>query len=97
VQHFEYGFVFGYSIEHRQLPLPGVLEVSPMFELTGETQLNKADAGHTALLGDAGVRFFCKFIGSVQPRIGFAFIFPMNSAARDETHWGVVTSLVFQY
>lgn len=97
VQNFEYGFIFGYSISHRQLPLPGVLEVAPMLELTGETQLNEADAGHTALIGDAGFRFFCKSIGSVQPRLGLAFIFPVNSAARDETHWGVVTSLVFQY
>lgn len=97
VQNFEYGFVFGYPVEHRQLPLPGVLETILMFELTGETQLNKADAGRATLLGDAGFRFFCKSIGSVQPRLGVAFIFPLNDNARAETHWGIVTSLVFQY
>jgi hypothetical protein len=63
----EYGFVLGYSIPHRQLPLPGVLEVLPVMEMTGETGLNHDE--RTALLG----------------------------VAREETHWGIVTSLVFQY
>jgi len=91
----EYGFVLSHPIPHRHLPLPGVLEVLPVAELTGETALNHG--GGTALLGDAGFRLFCKSIGRVQPRVGMAFVFPLNTTARQDTHWGVVTSLVFQY
>lgn len=91
----EYGLVLGYPIPHRQLPIPGVLEVLPVVEMTGETGLNHGK--RTALLGDAGVRFFCKSIGRMQPRLGLAFVFPANSTAREDTHWGVITSLVFQY
>ena len=31
----EYGFVFGYSIDRKQLPIPGILRVIPVFELSG--------------------------------------------------------------
>ena len=92
----EYGFVLGYSIPKRQL-LPGVEEVIPMAELTGETGLNRAASGHTSLVGDAGVRLLCRSIGRVQPRLGVAVVFPVNNNARDDVHWGIVTSLVFQY
>jgi len=95
-RNLEYGFVFGYPLPHRQW-LPGVEEVIPMLELTGETGLNKAASGHTSLTGDAGVRLLCRSIGQVQPRLGIAFVFPVNNHARADTHWGVVTSLVFQY
>jgi len=97
LQVFEYGFVFGYPIPRRQLPLPGVLEIVPMLEITGETELNKSNPGRTALIGDAGFRVFCKAIGPVQPRLGVAFVFPMNNTAREEIHWGITTSLVFQF
>jgi hypothetical protein len=97
LQVFEYGFVFGYKLPRNWLPLPGVRETVPIFELKGETELNKGNSGHTSLMGDAGLRFNCKSIGGVQPRPGIAFVFPLNSNARDEAHWGVVTSLVFQF
>jgi hypothetical protein len=97
LQVFEYGFVFGYSVPHKKLPLPGILEIVPMVEITGETELNKDNPGRTALIGDAGFRLFCKSIGPVQPRLGVAFVFPMNDTAREEIHWGIVTSLVFQF
>ena len=42
LQTFEYGFDFGYTIPHSELPLPGVQQFIPMFELAGETELNKA-------------------------------------------------------
>jgi hypothetical protein len=96
-QTFEYGFVFGYTIAHRQLPLPDVLEVIPVFELLGDTGLNKDNAGHNSLLGNAAVRFNLKALGQVQPRLGIGFVFPIDNGARQETHWGIVTSLVFQY
>jgi hypothetical protein len=94
---FEYGFVFGYTIPHRQLPLPDVLETIPFLELIGETELNKDHPGHNSLLGNAGFRFNMKAIGRVQPRPGIGFVFPMDNGARQDTHWGVITSLVFQF
>ncbi len=97
LQTFEYGFVFGYTLPHRLLPLPAVLETVPFFELVGETELNKDNPGHNSLLGNAGFRFNLRAIGRVQPRPGVGVVFPMDSGARERAHWGVTTSLVFQF
>jgi hypothetical protein len=94
---FEYGFVFGYTIQHQQLPIPDVMQLIPVFELVGETQLNQADSGHNSLTGNAAFRVNLKSIGRVQPRLGMGYIFPIDSGAREDTHWGVVTSLVFEF
>ncbi len=97
LQTFEYGFVFGYTIQHDQLPLPDVLQIIPFMELVGDTEMNKDNPGHNSLLGNAGFRFNLKAIGRVQPRPGIGFIFPLDSGARENTHWGVITSLVFEF
>ena len=81
LQTFEYGFVFGYTIQHDELPLPGVLQLIPVLELSGETELNKADRGHNRLIGDLGFRANLKTIGGVQPRLGLAFVFPIDNGA----------------
>jgi hypothetical protein len=97
LQTFESGFVFGYTIPHSELPLPGVQQFIPMFELVGETAMNGDDSGQNSLTGNACFRVNLDTIGRVQPRLGFGFIFPMNSDARADVHCGVVTSLVFEY
>jgi hypothetical protein len=97
LQTFEYGFVFGYQIPHEQLPIPGVLQVIPVFELIGETALNHDQKGDMSLEGDAAVRFNLKTIGRVQPRLGIGYVFPIDNNARQDLHWGIVTSLVFEY
>ena len=97
LQTFESGFVFGYTIQHKELPLPGVQQLIPMFELAGETEMNKGDSGQTSLFGNACFRANFKTIGAVQPRLGLGFVFPMNNHARADVHWGIVTSLVFEY
>jgi hypothetical protein len=97
LQTFEYGFVFGYTIQHNHLPLPDVLQTIPFMELIGDTEMNKDHPGHNSLLGNAGLRFNLKSIGRVQPRPGIGFIFPLDSGARQETHWGVIASLVFEF
>ncbi|MFZ0828403.1 MAG: hypothetical protein WAO02_13365 [Verrucomicrobiia bacterium] len=97
LQTFESGFVFGYTIQHQELPLPGVLQFIPMFELVGDTWMNKGDSGQTSLSGNACFRANLKAIGSVQPRLGLGFVFPMDNNARTDVHWGIVTSLVFEY
>jgi hypothetical protein len=94
---FEYGFVFGYTIQHDQLPIPGVLQVVPVFELIGETALNHDERGQTSLEGNAAVRVNLKPLGRIQPRLGVGYVFPITNAARQDLHWGIVTSLVFEY
>lgn len=97
IHTFEYGFVFGYAIQHQTLPLPGVERLIPVFELKGETQVNKAGAGHNSLTGDVGLRVNLKSICGGQPRPGIAFVFPLDNGARADTHWGIITSLVFEF
>ena len=97
LQTFEYGFVFGYTIPHEEFRLPGVQQFIPMFEFTGETQLNKDDPGQNSLLGNLGFRLNLKTIGSIQPRPGIGFVFPIDEGAREELHWGIFTSLVFEF
>jgi len=97
LQTFEYGFVFGYTIQHDELPVPGLLQLIPVVELSGETALNHEDHGHSNLIADIGFRANLKTIGRVQPRLGVAFVFPIDRTARNEVHWGVATSLVFEY
>jgi hypothetical protein len=97
MQTFEYGFDFGYTLQHDQLPIPGTLQFIPMFELIGETGLNKGAAGVNSLLGNACFRLNLKPIRRVQPRLGLGYVFPMNHVARADVHGGVVASLVFEY
>ncbi len=97
LQTFESGFVFGYTIQHKELPLPGVQQLIPMFELVGNTAMNHENSGQTSLVGNACFRVNLKTIGRVQPRLGLGFIFPINSNARADVHSGIVTSLVFEY
>jgi hypothetical protein len=97
LQTFEYGFVFGYTIQHEQLPIPNVLQVIPVFELLGETGLNHGQRGDTFLEGDAAVRVNLKTVGRIQPRLGIGYVFPIDNNARRDLHWGIVTSLVFEY
>ena len=97
LQTFESGFTFGWTLQHHELPLPGVQQFIPMFELVGETPMNKDNSGNTSLLGNACFRVNLKSIGRVQPRLGFGYLFPLNNNERADVHNGVVTSLVFEY
>jgi hypothetical protein len=97
LETFEYGFVFGYTIDHRQLPLPDVLQLIPIFEIAGETEMNKGNQGYNSVLGNAAFRVNLKSIGPVQPRLGLGFVFPLNDNARNEVHYGIYTSFVFEF
>lgn len=96
-QTFEYGFDFGWTFQRRELPLPGVLQFIPIFELAGETGLNKDEAGQNSLLGNAAFRLNLKAIGNVQPRLGIGYVFPLDHNAHADVHHGVFVSLVFEY
>jgi hypothetical protein len=97
LQRFEYGFVLGYTIQHDELPVPGLQQLIPVAELSGSTALNHAEHGESDLIMDVGFRANLKTIGRIQPRLGVAFVFPIDRTARNDVHWGVVTSLVFEY
>jgi hypothetical protein len=96
-QTFEYGFAFAYAIPRHELPLPGVQQFTPMFELNGETGLNNGEAGQNSLLGSIGFRADLKPIGDVQPSLGLGFVFPIDSGARAEVHWGIATSVTLDF
>jgi hypothetical protein len=90
VQALEYGFVFGYTIPHEE-------QFTPVFELSGERQMNKGDHGNNSLLANAGFRANLKAVGPFQPRLGIGYVFPVDYGAHQDVHWGVATSLVFEY
>ncbi len=94
---FEYGFVFGYTIPHDELPIPGVLQLIPVFEIKGYKALDNGQTSYNNLLGNAAVRFNLKAIGPIQPRLGVGFVFPMDNAARETVHCGIYTSLIFEF
>jgi hypothetical protein len=92
---FEYGFVFGYTIPHKELPIPGVEQLIPVFELSGEKELNHDVA--SSLVANVAVRVNLKTIGGIQPRLGVGYFFPLNDTARQDVHHGIYTSLVFEF
>jgi len=97
LQNFEYGFVLGYTIPHDELPIPGVESLIPVVEFSGATQLNHEDHGANSILANIAFRANLKTVAGIQPRLGLGFVFPVTKDAREDTHWGVYTSLVFEY
>jgi hypothetical protein len=93
----EYDVVLGYELSREVLPLPWVVSTIPMFELDGETTLNKADAGHNILSGTVGFRLNFESIGPIQPKLGLGYAFPIDQGGREDFRWGIVTSLIFEY
>jgi hypothetical protein len=92
---FEYGFVLGYTIPHSELPIPGVQQLIPVFEVKGSKELNKDKTNE--VLGNVALRANLNTIGRIQPRPGIGFVFPLTDAARESVHWGIATSLVFEF
>jgi hypothetical protein len=97
LQTFEYGFVFGYTIEREKLAIPGLQQLIPVLELSGATEVNKADPGHDNLTGDIGFRANLDAIGPIEPKLGIVFVFPIDEGSRETQSWGIDTSLVFEY
>jgi len=94
---FQYGFAFAYAIGHSEMPLPGVQQLTPLLELVGNTGLSKTLAGQNNLLGSLGFRLDLKPIGDVQPSLGLGYVFPVDNGAHADFHWGIVTSLIFDF
>jgi hypothetical protein len=93
---FEYGFVLGYTFQHKELPIPGIQQFIPVFEVSGEKQLNHGSAANS-VIANAGFRVNLNAIGRIQPRLGVGYVFPMNEVAREDIHHGIFTSLVFEF
>ena len=96
-EDFEYGLAFAYTITRDQLRIPGVEKISPLLELDGELGLNQDEAGQNNLLGSAGFRADFRPIGDVNSSFGLGYVFPITSVARDEVHWGIVTSFTVEF
>ena len=47
--------------------------------------------------GNVALRANFNPIGRVIPKLGVGFVFPLTEVAHQETHWGIFTSLVFEY
>ena len=97
LQTFEYGFDFAYAISRDELPVPGVQQFTPMFELAGETGLNKDESGQNSLLGSIGFRVDFKPIEDLHPSLGLGYVFPIDNNAHAEVHWGIATSLTWEF
>jgi hypothetical protein len=96
-QEFEYGFAFAYAIPHKDLPIPGVQTIYPLFEVSGELGLNQDESGQNSVLGDAGIRVNLKPIAGLDPSIALGYVFPMDSIARQEVRWGLVASFIIEF
>jgi len=94
---FEYGVAFAYGFPADKLRLPGVQQLTPLFELVGEKGLNEDEAGQDSLLGSIGFRLDLKPLGELQPSLGLGYVFPFDNAAQAEAHWGIVISLIFEF
>ena len=77
--------------------MPGVDQFLPMLELTGETGLNKEEAGQNSLEGDVGFRIKFKPMEDFRPGLGLAYVFPVDGGARQELHWGFIISTTFEF
>ena len=96
-EEFEYGLDFGYAIPLAELPIPGIESISPMFEVDGDVGLNQDEAGQNSVLGSAGFRLDFRPIVGLEPSFGIGYVFPMSSVAREEVHWGIVTSFTIEF
>ena len=96
-QHFEYGMVFGWTFPHSELPLPDVQDFIPVVELQGATLFNTRQGGDDNLVANLAFRANLFSIGRVQPRLGVGLLLPVDKGARDDFHWGIYTSFVFEF
>jgi hypothetical protein len=91
----EYSGDFSWIIDNTEINLPKeILGIVPMIEVAGEHRVNHGDFSNN-LSGVAGVRFNLANIGPALPRLGVGYIFPIDKGAREDFHWGVTVSLVF--
>jgi hypothetical protein len=93
---FEYGSTLGFTFQHKELPIPGVEQFIPVFEISGEKQLNHGSE-QNSIIANIGFRVNTKAIGRIQPRLGVGYVFPMNEVARQDIHNGIYTSFVFEF
>ena len=95
-QHFEYGMVFGWTIPHHELPLPDVQDFIPMLELQGYTLANTHLGGQDNLT--ANLAFRANLFGRACSQ-GWASVILCRwiRVRRADFHWGVYTSLVFEF
>ena len=87
--------VFGYNIDVKNFL--DLVRVTPVFELDGETALNKGLSGSTELNGDIGAVLAFDSIKWGQPKMIVGYVFPLSNEAKADFDWGVTVSLILEY
>lgn len=90
----EYAAVLGYNLDFKT---DWLTRITPVVEIDGETGLSHQDQGDTELTGVIGGVFAFSPNRYVLPKWTIGYIVPLDDNARDEFHWGVVTSFIFEY
>ena len=93
-QSLEYAAVLGYNLDTDWSFLP---RVTPVLEIDSETGLNHGENGNSDVTGAIGSVFTFESNKYGQPKFILGYIFPLNEDAREEFHWGVTTSLIFEF
>jgi len=96
-QTFDYGFAFAYALSRPAFSLPGLRQFTPLFELSGETDLNQSESGQNSLLASLGFRAEFQPFADWQPSLGLGYVFPVDNGGHAEVHWGIVVSLIFEF
>ena len=68
----------------------GLTKVGAPWTYSDKTSVANLTAG-------VGLRVNTKPIGRIQPRPGLLFVFPLDNNSRADQHWGIMTSLVFEF
>lgn len=94
---FHYGVIFGYRIEHDDLPLPGVETIIPVLELDGSATLGGESRGSHQLFAVVGLRAYFDAIGPVAPALGIGYMIPLDQGARADLSGAIITSISFGF
>ena len=94
---FNYGLAFAYAVDDEDFKAPHVERFIPSVEVVGNTILDGKLSGHNSLTGTVGLRAELKPIWKLQPSFGVGYVFPIDSGGRNDLHWGIVTSLTFDF
>jgi hypothetical protein len=95
INQFIYGGLLGYTLTREQLPLPLTDRFTPFFEFDGQTPYSAS--GQEALFGIAGLDYYFKPLGDVQPSIEIGCELPLDQGGRDQTDWGILTQITLDF
>src|SRR5579872_7009218 len=90
-----YGASFGYEIFHKQVPIPLVSVLTPIFEIDGVTPFSST--GQEALFGACGFDVSFETGTDIHPQIEIGYQFPMDKGARGRLRSGLLVQLFLDF